>query len=151
MSTSKYLHFVGHLFHLAADYDVETLRRQASHDGERGKAVLHVLQGLTAVTCSSKDRIPARPQQGEHDGLLLLLESRELFQSNDALCAFLEPFVKIRQGNKESRERLVKRVMKQLRELSGSDNERLRAKLREIATAGNTSFVSTWSKAIGRL
>jgi len=154
----QYLRFVSRLYDLAAEFageDLDHIRAAAEHQhaspiAAAAEAVSRLARGGGRQTLGKTIEPPSQ-NTGPSNGSSLgdLLSSKELFKSNDALAAFLAPNLKVRPRTKESRERLVSRVLAQLEQVPQDVRIATEKALANIVVrSGNSTFVARWSKLI---
>lgn len=147
MTRNEYLSFLGKLFQLAADSDLESLHKHASEDAARGAAVTRLIEALEHLTRNTGSISSSVAPKRDVKALQRLLSSRELFSSNEDFARFMTGFAKVPVRDKDSRQRVVARVLRELRTWPDDKVRALNESLRDRARK-SSSFVSKWSSVI---
>lgn len=154
--TARYLKFLARLYEFAADFDQRQLlaiqRVAASENNKLITTVASLLMDLRgdkatrSATRSKRKSISAFSEEGLRE----VLSSKKIFPSNAALAALARDCINIPQKQKESRERLVNRILREIESSADRDRESFRRALEDLISKqnGGSDFVSRWTKVI---
>ena len=153
---AHYLEFLSKLYKLAADFDQRQLMRiretAAKEDNDivasMAAALLRLRTPTKPVRVSS---VPSR-RHGDSgvDGLREVLLSRKIFPSNSKLLSLAHRYFGLPPKPKESRERLVGRILRGIEKGTVVQQESFRHALEQHIAKQNvgSDFVSRWTKVI---
>ena len=157
--TKYYLKFVSRLYDLAGDFDRQHLldvQRTATKQGDA--MVATVADALCKLYNYCDDRSDREVGKGDglarvHDGLRDILSSKVVFHSKKDLMLFARPYMNICAAPKDSRERLIGRILRGIEEIDPTTKLEFRKALEERIKSGKDapSFVARWSKVIREL
>ena len=156
-STYHYLKFTSKLYELAADFNGPQLlavERAASVQGNQMVAtVASLLCKLHDYEGSELGNGGPNEQAGTADvqeGLRDILSSKEVFSTNGELVDFVRSYVDIPVAPKDSRDRIVGKVLRGLDSVDSDDRTSFRKSLEHRILSGQDApnFVARWSKLI---
>ena len=155
MKPAIYFKFLARLYELAADFNQHQLieiRRDATN--KSNKLVFDVASLLIDLHENKVARSDSQSQNKttayKEEKVPEVLSSRKVFPSNTVLSEFARSIIDIPEKKKESRNRLVSRILRAIESSSSKDKASFQRALEEhIAKQTDASdFVSQWTKII---
>ena len=156
-STFYYLKFTSRLYELAAEFNERQLlavERAASLQGNQMVAT------VASLLCKLHNYEVTDSENGGHseptrtgaaqEGLRDVLSSKEVFSTNGDLADFVRSHMEISVSPKDSRDRIVGKVLRELDNVDSNVKTSFRRSLEDRILGGRDSpnFVARWSKLI---
>lgn len=148
----RYLKFLARLYDLASEFDQQQLldvQHTAKNDKNSVVAATAALLGrLRGDDTGTVD--PARMATDRGDDFRELLSSRKIFPSNAGLASFVRGYVDLPIRPKDSRDRIVARILRVLEEGTEEEVAAFQKALEDYVAqqTEGSDFVSRWTKII---
>ena len=153
--SNTYLKFLARLYELAADFDRVTLseiERTASNENNELVCTMASLlkdfhgERATRSDSGSKKKTTAYTDEGLRE----ILSSKTIFPSNKVLSAFARSTIDLPERPKDSRNRLVTRILRATQDANSKNRALFRRRLKEYIADqnGSSNFVSQWTQII---
>ena len=150
-----YLKFVARLYELAADFDQHQLMEiRCIARNKNNRLVVNMASLFMDFRGDKEPRTDSRQKKQSavysEEAFFEVLSSKKVFPSNTALSEFAHSIIDFPVKPKESRNRLVSRILSTIRNGSSKERASFRRALEEhiIRQNGTFDFVSRWTKII---